>query len=152
MTHAMIRTLATGMTALALAAPVVLHTRLEASQTSTSAVARDRPGPRRRRGRRHRIRAASAIACFMDDFDACIAHRRMPIPHRRSIRKTNLLERLFVEERRRLKIFPNAFGEKPVLKLMFGAMIRAAERWRAIKVTDFERRQMADIRQELDHE
>ncbi len=30
--------------------------------------------------------------------------------------------------------------EKAVLKLMFGAMIRAAERWRAMKVTDFERR------------
>jgi hypothetical protein len=30
-----------------------------------------------------------------------------------------LLERLFVEERRRLKIIPNAFGEKAVLKLMY---------------------------------
>ena len=36
--------------------------------------------------------------------------------HRRSTRTTNLLERLFVEERRRLKIIPNGFGEKPVLK------------------------------------
>jgi hypothetical protein len=35
---------------------------------------------------------------------------------------------------------------------MFGAMIRAAERWRAIKITDFERRQMAAVRQELDQE
>ena len=94
----------------------------------------------------------SAIACFMDDFEACIAHLRMPVSHRRAIRTTNLLERLFVEERRRLKIIPNAFGEKPVLKLMFGAMIRAAERWRAIKVTDFERRQMAALRRELDQE
>lgn len=94
----------------------------------------------------------SAVACFQDDFEACIAHLRMPIPHRQAIRTTNLLERLFVEERRRLKIIPNAFGEKPVLKLMFGAMIRAAERWRPIKVTDFERRQMAAIRRELDQE
>ena len=94
----------------------------------------------------------SAVACFMDDFEAAIAHLRMPITHRRAIRTTNLLERLFVEERRRLKIIPNAFGEKPVLKLMFGAMIRAAERWRAIRVTDFERRQMLALRQELDHE
>jgi transposase-like protein len=94
----------------------------------------------------------SAVACFMDDFEACIAHLRMPVTHRRAIRTTNLLERLFVEERRRLKIIPNAFGEKPVLKLMFGAMIRAAERWRAIKVTDFERRQMAAVRRELDQE
>ena len=94
----------------------------------------------------------SAAACFMDDFEACIAHPRVPIAHRRATRTTNLLERLFVEERRRLKIIPNAFGEKPVLKLMFGAMIRAAERWRAIKLTDFERRQMAALRKELDHE
>ena len=88
----------------------------------------------------------------VDDFEACIAHLRVPIAHRRATRTTNLLERLFVEERRRLKIIPNAFGEKPVLKLMFGAMIRAAERWRAIKLTDFERRQMAALRKELDHE
>jgi len=92
------------------------------------------------------------VACFQDDFEACIAHLRMPVTHRRAIRTTNLLERLFVEERRRLKIIPNAFGEKPVLKLMFGAMIRAAERWRAVKITDFERRQMAAVRKELDQE
>ncbi len=94
----------------------------------------------------------TAVACFRDDFEACIAHLRLPVNHRRAIRTTNLLERLFVEERRRLKIIPNAFGEKPVLKLMFGAMIRAAERWRAIRITDFERRQMQAVRQELDHE
>ena len=94
----------------------------------------------------------SAVTCFMDDFEACIAHLRLPIAHRRATRTTNLLERLFLEERRRLKIIPNAFGEKAVLKLMFAAMTRAAERWRAVKVTDFERRQMAALRQELDDE
>ncbi len=95
---------------------------------------------------------ATAVRCFTDDFEACIAHLRMPVTHRRAIRTTNLLERLFVEERRRLKIIPNAFGEKPVLKLMFGAMIRAAERWRAVKVTEFERRQLAVVRQDLDQD
>ena len=88
----------------------------------------------------------------MDDFEACIAHLRMPITHRRAIRTTNFLERLFVEERRRLKIIPNAFGEKAVLKLMFGAMIRVAERWRAIRVSELERRQMHAVREELDRE
>ena len=76
----------------------------------------------------------------------------MPITHRRAIRTTNLLERPFVEERRRLKTIPNAFGEKAVLKLMFGAVIRAAERWRAIRVSELERRQMCAVREELDHE
>jgi hypothetical protein len=61
-------------------------------------------------------------------------------------------ERLFVEERRRLKIIPNAFGERAVLKLMFGALIRAAEHWRSVKVTEFERRQVASVRKELDQE
>ena len=35
---------------------------------------------------------------------------------------------------------------------MFAAMTGAAERWRALKITDFERRQMAAPRAELDHE
>ena len=91
----------------------------------------------------------SAVACFEDDFEACIAHLRMPVTHRRAIRTTNLLERLFVEERRRLKIIPNAFGERPVLKLMFGAMTRAAERWRSIRFTEFERRQIDAVREEI---
>ena len=45
-----------------------------------------------------------------------------------------------------------AFGERAILKLMFGVLIRAAERWPSVKVTEFERRQMAAVRKELDHE
>jgi hypothetical protein len=43
-------------------------------------------------------------------------------------------------------------GERAVLKLMFGALIRAAEQWRSVKVTEFERRQMTAVRKELDQE
>jgi hypothetical protein len=57
-----------------------------------------------------------------------------------------------VERRRRLKIIPNAFGERAVPKMMFGAVIRAAERWCSVKVSDFERRQLAAVRKELDQE
>jgi putative transposase len=35
---------------------------------------------------------------------------------------------------------------------MYGAMIRAAERWRGLPVTDFERRQLEAVRTELDAE
>ena len=94
----------------------------------------------------------SAVACFEDDFEACIAHLRLPVTHRRATRTTNLLERLFVEERRRLKIIPNGFGEKAVLKLMFAALIRAAERWRGLRFSEFELRQLAAVRKELDAE
>src|SRR5437868_14986538 len=92
----------------------------------------------------------SATACFLDDFEACVAHLRLPIAHRRVIRTTNLLERLFGEERRRTKVIPHAFGERAVLKLMYAALIRAAERWRGLRITDFEQRQLKAIRQELD--
>ena len=72
--------------------------------------------------------------------------------HRKAIRTTNLLERLFGEERRRLKVIPNAWGGKAVLKLMFVAMTRASGTWRPIGVTGFEWRQMEQIRSELDQE
>jgi putative transposase len=84
--------------------------------------------------------------------EACIAYLRFPATHRRAIRTTNLLEQLFVEERRHLKIIPNAFGERAVLKLMSGALIRAAQRWRSVKVTEFGRRQLAAVQKELDQE
>jgi transposase-like protein len=94
----------------------------------------------------------SAVKCFEDDFDACIAHLRFPITHRKVIRTTNLLERLFEEERRRMKIIANAFGERPVLKLMYASLLRASERWRGLKISVFEMKQLEMIRQELDDE
>jgi putative transposase len=91
----------------------------------------------------------AVVACFRDDFEACIAHLRFPLQHRKVIRTTNLLERLFLEERRRTKIIPHAFGERPVLKLMYAAVIRAADRWRGLTVGEFEQRQLRAIRDEL---
>jgi transposase-like protein len=63
---------------------------------------------------------------------------------------TNLLERLFLEARRRTKIIPHAFGERPVLKLLYAAVIRAADHWRGLTVGEFEQRQLRAIRDELD--
>src|SRR5690348_9881950 len=91
----------------------------------------------------------SAVACLDDDFEACIAHLRFPLGHRRVIRTTKLLERLFGEERRRTKVILHAFGERAVLKLMYAALIRAAERWRGIRITEFEQRQLKAIRDEI---
>ena len=94
----------------------------------------------------------SAVSCLDDDLEACIAHLRFPLGHRRAIRTTNLLERLFGEARRRTKVIPHAFGERAVLKLMYAALIRAAERWRGIKITEFEQRQLKAIREEIDRD
>jgi transposase-like protein len=91
----------------------------------------------------------TAVACFEEDFEACVAHLLFPVTHRRAIRSTNLLERLFEENRRRTKVLPHAFGERPMLKLMFAAVIRAAGKWRKLKVTNFEREQLRQLREEM---
>ena len=91
----------------------------------------------------------SATICFLDDLDACIAHLQLPIAHRRATRTTNLLERLFGEERRRTKVIPHAFGERAVLKLMYAALIRASQAWRRLVISEFELRQLIQLREEL---
>jgi putative transposase len=93
-----------------------------------------------------------AVVCFEDDFEAAIAHLRLPIAHRKAARTTNLLERLFGEDRRRTKVIPHAFGEKPVLKLMFAALTRASQSWRRLVIGEFELRQLAELRQQLKEE
>ena len=60
----------------------------------------------------------------------------------RAIRTTNLLERLFGEERRRTKVIPHAFGERAVLKLIYAALIRASQTWRRIVISEFELKQI----------
>jgi transposase-like protein len=92
----------------------------------------------------------SATKCFLDDFDACVAHLQLPISHRRVTRTTNLLERLFLEERRRTKIIPHAFGERAVLKLMYAALIRASETWRRVVISEFELKQLTQLREHLE--
>ena len=47
---------------------------------------------------------------------------------------------------------PAPAARRPYSSSCSGAMIRAAERWRAIRVSELERRQMRAVREELDHE
>ena len=94
----------------------------------------------------------SAVACFEDDFEACIAHLKFPVTHRKAIRSTNLLERLLEEDRRRTKVLPHAFGERPMVKIMFAATIRASQKWRKLKVTNFEREQLRQLREQMNEQ
>jgi transposase-like protein len=92
----------------------------------------------------------SATQCFLDDFEACVAHLQLPMSHRRVTRTTNLLERLFLEERRRTKIIPHAFGYRAVLKLMYAALNRASDTWRRVVISEFELKQLAQLREHLE--
>jgi putative transposase len=94
----------------------------------------------------------TVTSCFLDDFAACVAHLKLPLTHRKATRTTNLLERLFGEERRRTKVIPHAFGERAVMKLMFAALLRASETWRGVRMTEFELRQLSLLRLELNEQ
>ncbi len=92
----------------------------------------------------------AAMACFADDLDATINHLRLPLRHRITCRTTNLLERSFVEERRRTKIIPRFNDERSAMKLVFATLIRCGERWQRVPFSDLERQQVLLLRRELE--
>jgi len=90
----------------------------------------------------------SAIRSFADDLPASLAHLKLPPAHRQSVRTTNLVERSFVEERRRAKVIPRFRSERECLKLVFAVLWRASERWRRIRFSEHEQRQLDRYRRE----
>jgi len=92
----------------------------------------------------------SATHSFNDDLvEVCLAYLRCPWAHHKAIRTTNLLERGFVESRRRTKVIGHFFTEQACLKLVFTALWQASQRWRQVTMTDLERQQLALLRREL---
>lgn len=88
----------------------------------------------------------SAMASFSDDLEASLAHLEALLAHRKYIRTTNLIERSFVEERRRTKIIPRFFNEKSGLKPVFAVLWRASERWQRVRMSELERKQLEVLR------
>ena len=87
------------------------------------------------------------IKCFIEDLDACLTHLQFPAGHRRSIRTTNLIERAFVEEKRRTKIIPEHAHEKGAIGLVFAVLIRASEKWYRVNMTELDLKMLKKIRQ-----
>jgi transposase-like protein len=91
----------------------------------------------------------AAVTCFTEDLDALLGHLRLPARHRIFCRTTNLIERSFEEERRRTKVIPRFIDERSAMKLVFATLIRCAQRWSRVSITDIERHQLHLLRQEL---
>jgi len=84
----------------------------------------------------------SAVRSFKNDLEASLNHLKLPTIHRKTIRTTNLIERSFEEERRRAKVIPRFRTEKECLKLVFGTLWRASERWRRVSFSEHEQKQL----------
>ena len=76
-----------------------------------------------------------AMKCLRTDLDECLTALRLPEAHRKRIRTTNLLERLFGEGQRRSKVIPRFLGERSGLSLMFAVLVDASTGWRGVKVS-----------------
>ena len=89
----------------------------------------------------------SATGCFSGDVEALL--HRVPWRHRKFVRTTNLIERSFVEERRRTKTLPRFFTEKSCLKLVYATLMRAGAHWQRIMITRLEHQQLEVLRRTL---
>jgi putative transposase len=77
----------------------------------------------------------SAMAVIERDTDALVAHLRWPSEHRKRIRTTNLLERTFVEVRRRTKVIGRFPGETSALSLIWAVLELTSRGWRGVVMT-----------------
>jgi putative transposase len=69
-----------------------------------------------------------------------------PPGHHKHIMTTNLLERAFVEQKRRTKIIPRFFDEKSCLKLVYATMVGASHKWRRVKMSEYDLVLLRNIR------
>ncbi len=69
------------------------------------------------------------------DLDELVEHLRFPSDHRKRIRSTNLLERTFVEVRRRTKVIGRFPGETSALSLIWAVLELASRGWRGVVMT-----------------
>lgn len=83
----------------------------------------------------YRAAYPSAASVIERDVDALVCHLRFPHEHRKRIRSTNLLERSFVEVRRRTKVIGRFPGETSALALVWAVLELSSRGWRGVSMT-----------------
>lgn len=76
----------------------------------------------------------TAVACLQRDLEACLTFYAFPRPHWKTIRTTNVIERLFEEVERRRHKMGAAFRNETSCLLMFYAVVRMLK-FRRIRMT-----------------
>jgi transposase-like protein len=87
--------------------------------------------------------------CLLEDAEASLHHLEVPPRHQQYVRTSNLVERAFVEERRRTKVIPQLWTEGSLVHLVFGVLIRVSDRWSKKCFREFEQQQIRSLRERL---
>jgi len=78
----------------------------------------------------------SAMECLAEGLEETLCVLKFPATHRKSIRSTNLLERLLGESKRRTKVIPRFPTEKSCLSLVYAVLIDASGHWLGLRMND----------------
>jgi len=87
-----------------------------------------------------------AMKCLATDLEEVFTTLRFPESHRKRIRTTNLLERLFGEGRRRSKVVPRFMSERSGLSLLFAVLVEASAGWHGVKIAPALAQQLQALR------
>ena len=87
--------------------------------------------------KKFRSRFPAAMVCLEEDFEACLQALKLPKAHHKRVRTTNIQERLFGENRRRVKVIPHFFSENAGMKLMYATLLAASRNWRGARMDPF---------------
>jgi len=87
--------------------------------------------------------------CLLDDAEASLNHLAVSQRHQHYVRTSNLVERAFVEERRRTKVIPHLWEEGSVVMLVYGGLIRVSDRWGKKCFSEFDQQQLRRLREQL---
>ena len=116
---------------------------------------RDAPSPEKGEKRRDAIVAhyqrefPELCRCLLDDAEASLTPLAVPKRHQPYVRTSTVVERAFVEERRRTKVIPHLWTEGSLVHLVFGVLIRVSDRWSKKCFSEFEQQQIRSLRERL---
>jgi putative transposase len=83
----------------------------------------------------YRTAYPAAMKTIEDHVGQLVCHLRFPLAQRKRTRSTNLLERTFVEVRRRTKIIGRFPGETSALSLIWAVLELSSRGWRGVTMT-----------------
>jgi len=92
----------------------------------------------------------SAMKCLEQGLEECLAVLKFPYLHRKQVRTTNLLERLFGEGKRRTKVIPRFSSESSGLSLVFAVLVDASEGWRGVRMKPYIEQRLVQLHKDPD--
>jgi transposase-like protein len=87
--------------------------------------------------KRWQARAPKAVACLVADIAELLAHFECPKKHWRRIRTTNVIERLFVEVRRRIRTMCAFTTRSSCERILYSVFKRTNDQWALHPLKDF---------------